>query len=263
MQSDDLTIETAMKTTGVCILLSLGMLVTACQEAPVTGRQQLVLISPEQATEMGTEAYKQILSESKISQDQSLRQRVQEVGSRIAAVVDRDKQYKWEFTVIEDATPNAFALPGGKVGVHTGLFKVAENDAQLAAVLGHEIAHVTVRHSAERISQQMVVQGGLLGLGAATGGEYVNVAKTAATLGLVLPFSRKQESEADQVGLRYMAEAGYDPHAAVKLWQNFAKAGGDRAPSFLSTHPAPDDRIERIQAQLADVMPIYEKNRRG
>ncbi|MGE0652309.1 MAG: M48 family metallopeptidase [Alphaproteobacteria bacterium] len=252
-----------MKTTGACILLSLGILVSACEQSPVTGRQQLVLISPEQATEMGTEAYRQILSESKISQDRSLRQRVEQVGSRIAAVVDRDNKYKWEFTVIDDATPNAFALPGGKVGVHTGLFKVTENDAQLAAVLGHEIAHVTVRHSAERISQQMVVQGGLVGIGAAAGGEYVNLAKTAATLGVVLPFSRKQESEADQVGLRYMAEAGYDPRAAVKLWQNFAKAGGDRAPTFLSTHPAPGNRIEQIQARLPEVMPIYKKNMRG
>lgn len=247
----------------VCAALTLAVLLGGCQQAPVTGRPQLLLISEEDAAKIGQEAYEQILAESKISQDRALTERMRTVGKRIAGVVDRDQGYDWEYTLIEDETPNAFALPGGKVGVHTGIFSVAKTDAQLAAVLAHEIAHVTVRHSAERISREMMVETGLLGLGAAAGGQYVQAAKAAATLGVVLPFSRKQESEADAVGLRYMAQAGYDPRQAITLWENFAKLGGERTPGFLATHPAPGDRAKEIQALLPEVMPIYEKSKQS
>lgn len=252
-----------MKKAAITLALALTLVIPACQDAPVTGRNQLILMSPEESAQMGKQAYRQILAESEISQDDGLTQRVQRVGTHIAEVVDRNRDFEWEFTLIEDETPNAFALPGGKVGVHTGLFKVVENDAQLAAVLAHEIAHVVVRHSAERISQQMAVQAGLLGLGVASGGDYVRLAQQAATLGVILPFSRKQESEADTVGLLYMAKAGYNPHAAVELWQNFKEAGGERPPQFLSTHPSPESRIEELKAQIPEVMPVYRKNRRS
>lgn len=232
----------------------------ACETAPVTGRQQLVLLSDSQATEMGLSAYQQILKESKLTTDKTLTERVRRVGQRIAAVSGRP-DLPWEFNVIQDDTPNAFALPGGKVGVNTGLFKVAQNDDQLAAVMAHEVGHAIARHSAERVSQQMALEVGLasLGLGAGSGAQYAQLAGAAATLGVVLPFSRKQESEADHIGVIMMAKAGYDPRAAVTLWQNFNKYGGDRTPEFLSTHPAPASRIQEIQALMPQALPIYEK----
>lgn len=242
----------------VCVVAASALL-SACQEAPITGRRQLVLISDQQATEMGVQAYQEIKSKQKISQNAELNARVQRVGRRIADAVGKGPA--WEFTLFEDPTANAFALPGGKVGVNTGLFQVAKNDAQLAAVLGHEIAHVTAAHSAERISQQALLNVGLQGLGAAGGGQQLaQLAAAAATLGVVLPFSRGQESEADEIGLHYMARAGYDPREAVTLWQNFEKAGGERPPQFLSTHPSPGNRVERLRALLPKVMPIWQQN---
>ncbi|MPY73561.1 MAG: M48 family metalloprotease [Alphaproteobacteria bacterium] len=237
-----------------------GVTVTGCETAPVTGRQQMILMSDSQATEMGLAAYQQILKESKISPDKAMNERVRRVGQRIAAVSGRP-DLPWEFNVIQDDTPNAFALPGGKVGVHTGLFKVAQNDDQLATVMAHEVGHAIARHSAERVSQQMALQLGLAGLGmAGSGAQLAQLAGSAATLGVVLPFSRKQEAEADHIGVIMMAKAGYDPRAAVTLWQNFGKLGGDRAPEFLSTHPAPASRIQEIQALMPEAMAVYEKS---
>jgi predicted Zn-dependent protease len=236
-----------------------GLALAGCETAPVTGRQQFVLLSDTQATEMGLTAYQQILKESKLSPDKALTERVRRVGLRIAAVSGRP-DLPWEFNLIQDDTPNAFALPGGKVGVNTGLFKVAQNDDQLAAVMAHEVGHAIARHSAERVSQQIALQAGLAGLGmTGSGAQYAQLAGTAATLGLVLPFSRQQESEADHIGVIMMAKAGYDPRAAVALWQNFNKLGGDRQPEFLSTHPAPASRIQQIQALMPQAMPIYEQ----
>ena len=239
--------------------VALGAALGGCETAPVTGRQQFILMSEDQATQMGLEAYKEILQQSKLSTDEELVERVRRVGQRIAAVSGRP-DLPWEFNVIQDDTPNAFALPGGKVGVNTGLFKVAENDAQLAAVIAHEIGHAIARHSAERVSQQMAVELGLAGLGmTGTGAQYAEFAGAAATLGVVLPFSRTQEAEADHIGVIMMAKAGYDPRAALALWQNFAKYGGERAPEFLSTHPAPASRIQEIQALMPEAMAIYQK----
>ena len=234
--------------------------VAACETAPITGRDQLVLLSEPQAAEMGQQAYAQILSEKPVVTNTEFSQAVQRVGRRVAQAIEGGQS--WEFNVIEDETPNAFALPGGKVGVHTGLAKVVENDAQLAAVLGHEIAHVTARHSAERVSQQLLVQQGVSVLGQATGtASLAQLAAAAATFGVVLPFTRSQESEADEIGLHYMARAGYDPRAAVRVWQNFDKLGGERPPEFLSTHPSPGNRITRLQNLLPKVMPIYQARR--
>jgi metalloendopeptidase OMA1, mitochondrial len=231
-----------------------------CQAAPVTGRNQLIVLPESQDAQMGLDAYQQILAESKVSTDQALNRRVQEVGRRIAAASPHP-EWEWQFTLIENDEPNAFALPGGKVGVNTGLFQVAENDAQLAAVVGHEVAHAIARHGAERMSQEVLVQAGLAGLGLATGPAYSEMAAQAATLVVTLPYSRTQESEADHIGLIYMAEAGYDPREAIALWQNFESFGGERPPEFLSTHPAPGSRIQNLQALLPEAMPIYEANR--
>lgn len=247
-------------------LAALGMcLLAGCETAPVTGRDQLIFLPESQDAQLGLEAYKEILANSKISDDPELNRRVKEVGRRIASV-SPNPEFDWRFTVIEDENPNAFALPGGKVGVNTGLFKVARNDDQLAAVMAHEVGHAIARHGAERVSQQLLIQGGLAGLGVTAGAEsantgaYVQVAAAAATLGLVLPFSRQQESEADHIGVRYMAEAGYDPRQAIELWKNFEAYGGDRPPEFLSTHPSPGTRIQRLQSLMPAAMEIYRAN---
>jgi metalloendopeptidase OMA1, mitochondrial len=248
----------------IAILLT-GWL-ASCETAPVTGRSQLILIPESEMNQLGVEAYKQIISKSKLSRDPTYTHPVEEIGRRIAAVSGHP-EYKWEFNVIEDPTPNAFALPGGKVGVHTGLFKVAKNKAQLAAVMGHEIAHAIVRHGAERMSQQLVVQGGLQGLdfvlgmsGTKSTSSYVQLAAAAATLGVILPFSRDQEAEADHIGLLYAAKARYDPRQAIELWKNFEAYGGDRAPEFLSTHPAPGSRIDRLEAMMPEAMAVYQQS---
>ncbi len=245
---------------SIAALAALGLL-AACQAAPITGRNQLIVLPKSQDAQMGLEAYQQILSESEISKDPALNRRVQEVGRRIAAASPHP-EWDWQFTVIENDEPNAFALPGGKVGVNTGLFQVAKNDDQLAAVMGHEVAHAIARHGAERMSQQVLMQAGLAGLGIATDQTTAGLAAQAATLVITLPYSRTQEAEADHIGLIYMAEAGYDPRQAIELWQNFESFGGNRPPEFLSTHPAPGSRIQNLQSLLPEAMPIYEANRR-
>jgi predicted Zn-dependent protease len=241
-----------MATAG-CIALA------ACESAPVTGRKQLVLLSDSQATEMGLTAYQKILKENKLSTDKAQVERVRRVGKRIAVASGRT-DLQWEFNVIQDDSPNAFALPGGKVGVNTGLFKVARNDDQLAAVMAHEVGHAIARHGSERMSQQMAVQAVVTGLGASDSlAQYSELAAMAATLGVILPFSRTQEAEADHIGVIMMAKAGYDPRAAVTLWENFAKLSGSRQPEFLSTHPAPSSRIENLKALMPEAMAIYQK----
>jgi metalloendopeptidase OMA1, mitochondrial len=240
--------------------LVLAGLLAGCQAAPVTGRSQLIVLPESQDAQMGLDAYQQILAESNVSTNQALARRVQEVGRRIAAASPHP-DWDWQFTLIENEEPNAFALPGGKVGVHTGLFQVAKNDDQLAAVMAHEVGHAIARHGAERMSQQVLMQAGLAGLGMASGPGYAQLAAQAATLVVILPYSRTQEAEADHIGLIYMAEAGYDPREAIALWQNFESFGGQRPPEFLSTHPAPGSRIENLQALLPQAMPNYEANR--
>ena len=245
------TVRTAF--VGLWIVAALA----ACQQAPVTGRQQLILLPESQDSQMGLQAYQQIKQESRISNDPELNRRVQTVGRRIAEVSPQP-EWQWEFTLFENDEPNAFALPGGKVGVHTGLFEVAQNDDQLAAVIGHEVAHAIARHGAERMSQGLLAQGlGAVAVGGGINPQIVEVAAQAATLGVILPYSRTQEAEADHIGLLYMATAGYDPREAITLWQNFDKLGGDRPPEFLSTHPAPGSRIERLQELMPDAMAIY------
>lgn len=238
--------------------MTLGLALVACAEAPHTGRQQLILLPDAQADQMGVQAYRQIKAQKSVSGDQRYVGPVNEIGRRIAEVSGRTDM-AWEFTVFEDPEPNAFALPGGKVGVNTGLFTVAENEAQLAAVMAHEIGHAIARHGAERASRQILVQVGQQVVGSQYPGA-ADVMAQAATLGLILPFSRSQETEADEIGLMLMARAGYDPRAAVDLWQNFEKAGGSRAPEFLSTHPAPGSRIALLNAMMPRALEEYERS---
>lgn len=240
------------------LLLAVGI-VAACATAPVTGRQQFILVSDSQATELGAQAYQQILAQRRVVRGTPQSRMVEEVGRDIAGVVDQP--YDWQFNLLQDSTPNAFALPGGKVGVHTGLFKVVNSPDQLAAVLAHEVAHVTARHSAERMSRELAIGAGLMGISVATSPGAADVVAQAATLGVVLPFSRTQELEADEIGLIYMAMAGYDPRAAIEVWQNFERLDSARPPEFLSTHPSPPNRIERLQALMPQALEIYQQRR--
>jgi len=206
---------------------------------------------------MGVQAYQDILRESRISRDAQMNATVARVAQRLARVVDVPGA-QWQYTVLEDATSNAFALPGGKIGVNTGMFKVAKTEGQLAAVLGHEIGHVMAHHSAERISREVAVQTGIGILGAATNtAQYSDLMAQAATLGLILPFSREQESEADEIGLINMARAGYDPREAVALWQNMESQSGGGTVEFLSTHPAPGNRIAHLQQVMPRALAEY------
>jgi len=244
-------------------LLCLAALVAGgCETVPITGRSQLQLVSGEQEVQMGAEAYKDILAKAKISTDPAANALVTRVGTRIAAATGRS-DLPWEFKVIDDPqTVNAFALPGGKVAVYTGILPITRDEAGLAVVLGHEVSHVMARHSAERISEQLGAELVAKGIGAAIG---LDPQITQAGAGLLvntllLPWGRKQESEADHLGLIYMAKAGYDPHAARDLWIRMAEASKGRArpPEFLSTHPSEETRVRQIEGWLPEAMRSYQ-----
>ena len=193
------------------------------------------------------------------------------VNALVRQLPPEQRKVAWETAVFVDAEPNAFALPGGKVGVNTGIFTVAKNQDQLAAVLGHEIGHVISRHHEERITRQMGTQAGLGILGALAGAKYGQTGTDAVSqfgsLGaqglILLPNSRTQESEADIVGQRIMAQAGFDPRQAVNLWQNMISAGGARQPQWLSTHPDPTNRIRELERDAPALMPTYEAARKA
>ena len=236
----------------------------ACQTVPLTNRSQLLLIPEGTELQMGLTSYQEILKKGRVSHDPALNDQVRRVGTRIAEATGRT-DYRWEFTVLEDKQVNAFCLPGGKVAVYTGILPVTHDDAGLAAVLGHEVAHAIARHGGERISQQLAVQGGLIAIQAALAGRDPGTMQlitaglgAGATVGLLLPWSRQQESEADHLGLIYMARAGYHPEAARDLWVRMASQGGARQPEFLSTHPLPQTRIAQIEAWLPEALQQYQ-----
>jgi metalloendopeptidase OMA1, mitochondrial len=246
-------------------LLAPLLLVAACSTVPYTHRTQLVLLSQAEDMQLGAAAYQQVLKKAKIVHDPQITGVVQRVGERIARVADKP-EYNWQFTVIDDATQvNAFALPGGKVAVYTGLFPIARDEAGLAAVLGHEVAHAIARHGAERMSQGLLLQIGAAGVAAATGGAspatqqaILQAYGLGSQLGVALPFSRSQEAEADHIGLILMAKAGYDPAAAIGLWERMEEASrGKSPPEWLSTHPAPSSREENIRGWLAEARTYY------
>ncbi|MEC9376004.1 MAG: M48 family metallopeptidase [Pseudomonadota bacterium] len=170
----------------------------------------------------------------------------------------------WEVEIFKDKSVNAFAMPGGKVGIYTGLFKTAKNQNQLAAVIGHEIAHVTLNHSLERANREMAKQSGLaIGQIIGISGDVIDAVAIGADIGLMMPYGRAQEGEADLLGLKYMASAGFDPRAAVQLWQNMSKVGGDSPPEFLSTHPSNSKRITDLSDLMPEAIAIYDQARRS
>ena len=239
--------------------------VTACETVPVTGRSQLMLLPEGAEVEMGLTAYREVLSKGKISGDSTLNAQVTRVGRRIAEATG--KNYQWEFRVLEDKQVNAFCLPGGKVAVYTGLLPLAQDDAGLAAVLGHEVSHAIARHGGERVSQGLLVQTGLAATQVALSRNDPRMVQSVTSLlgagaavGLLLPWSRAQESEADHLGLVYMAKAGYHPSAARDLWVRMAQAerGQGRPLEFLSTHPASETRIRQIEAWIPEALQYYQ-----
>lgn len=245
-------------------LLLSALLLTGCQNVPLTGRSQLQIVSEQQERRMALASFKEILAKEKLSRDPVLNERIQRIGMRIAAATGRT-DYEWEFRVIDDdKTLNAFCLPGGKVAVYTGLLPVAQDDAGIAAVIGHEVAHAIARHGGERLSQEILVAGATVATVMATQDVkkrdlYAGLLGAGAAVGFLLPYSRLHESEADRMGLIYMAKAGYDPRAAIGLWQRMAAEGKDRdrPPEFLSTHPADDTRIANLRRWLPEAQGYY------
>jgi predicted Zn-dependent protease len=253
---------------GFFTLLLLAL--PACSKAPYTGRDQLLLLSEGAELSMGAQSFRQLMKKNheKISRDPAIIGHVQRVGERIARA--SGKNYKWKFVVIkDDKTPNAFVLPGGKVFVYTGILSITLNEHGLATVLSHEVAHATARHGGERVSQTLLVNAGLAAvqIGLSKEGSRMSAQVMAAlgagvSVGILLPFSRLHESEADRIGLIYMAKAGYDPRRAVNFWKRMAaqarKSGGGRPPEFLSTHPSGATRISQIQRWMPEALRYYK-----
>ncbi len=242
----------------------------ACATSP-TGRKQLILVSDAQMVEMGITSFQQMKQSQQISHDQEVNQYVQCVSQAVIKGLPlKWQQISWEVVVFEEPSANAFALPGGKIGVHTGLLAVAETPAQLAAVIGHEVGHVISSHGAARVSQQLATEMGLSvadamvkqKINGSTERDLLMAGLGLGTqLGILLPYSRNDEREADILGMDFMANAGFDPEQNIVLWQNMAKAAGDnKQPQFLSTHPLPESRIQLLQKRLPLAVPLFQKS---
>lgn len=257
---------------GRTLIPSLILLVIflACATSP-TGRTQLLINSEAQMAEMGRAAFSDMQSRTPRSVDTQETAYVRCVASAITAILSPQELRpiavdRWEVELFEDPTANAFALPGGKIGVHTGLLDVAVTQGQLATVLGHEVSHVLARHGNERVSQSTLVQSGMVAAQILVGADTPEKQQLFGLLGLgmqygvLMPFSRAQESEADEIGILLMARAGFDPRESVALWQNMDRAsGGQSPPEFMSTHPSHSTRIGRLQAAMPVALRFYDQ----
>ena len=248
---------------------------SACTTNAVTGRSQLSLISENTLQQEAVSQYRTFLRENRVVGEGTSRdaEMVHRVGSRIANAITQYyssqgkanvlEGYKWEFNLVDNKDVNAWCMPGGKVVVYTGLFGVAQNEAQLAIVLGHEITHAVASHGQERISQAMLAQGlGVVGSGifgnSQAGNIFNNIYGPAATVGVLLPNSRNQELEADHYGLIFAAMAGYNPQEAIPFWTRMANSGGAKPPTFLSTHPTDSRRIQQIKSYMPEALKYYK-----
>jgi predicted Zn-dependent protease len=238
------------------------LLLAGCATSP-TGRSQLVLMPESEINQMGMQAFTTIKKETKVDSSTVTNRYVQ----CVAKAITREVGGNWEVVVFNDSDANAFALPGGKIGVYTGMLKVAENQDQLATVIGHEVAHVLARHSNERISQKFAVEQGLSLINAVanpqsgTGQTLMGLLGVGAQYGVLMPYSRIQESEADIMGLDLMAKAGFDPRESTRLWVNMARAGGGQPPEFLSTHPSHSTRISELNAHMPVALQLQSRAR--
>tara|TARA_A100001037_G_scaffold303422_2_gene337386 strand:+ start:8014 stop:8808 length:795 start_codon:yes stop_codon:yes gene_type:complete len=239
-------------------LLTLALL-WGCATSPL-GRNQLILFPTAEMDQMGAAAFQEMQEQTSASTDRQNNRYVQCVSHHIIQALPGERPDDWEVLVFDDGAVNAFALPGRKIGVYTGLLDVAENQDQLATVIGHEVAHVLANHSNERVSQAYLSQSGLQLIQIAAGGsspaqqQLYGLLGLGLQVGVLLPFGRTQESEADLVGLDLMANAGFDPRQSVNLWQNMSKQGGQRPLAFLSTHPSSTTRISNLNARMSAAM---------
>jgi len=248
---------------------------TSCSTVPLSGRQQLNLLPESQLVAMSMTSYDEFLSENKLSGNSKQTQMVKQVGNEIAAAVEaylnenglgsRVSGYEWEFNLIDDDVPNAWCMPGGKVVVYTGILPITKSEAGLAVVMGHEIAHAIARHGNERMSQGLLIETGGLALSAAidekpdeTKALFLAAYGIGTQVGISLPYSRSHETEADKLGLIFMAMAGYNPNEAVEFWKRMSQLGGQKPPEFLSTHPSDETRIQDLQAFLPEAMKYYK-----
>ncbi len=264
-----------MKTVVILATITL-FLFTQCSPVPVSGRRQLNLIPQSQMLALSFQSYEQFLDENQIVRGTEEARMVSTVGKRIQRSVEQYfraennlellEGFQWEFNLVQDSSVNAFAMPGGKTAVLTGILPVCEDANGLAVVLGHEIAHAVARHGNERMSQLLLVQLGGMALSEALS-EQPQLTQQLALIafgvgtqvGVLLPYSRIQESEADRLGLIFMAMAGYDPREAVGFWQRMEKQGGQSVPEFLSTHPSTENRIQDIRKLIAEAMKYYRE----
>ncbi|HEX7972111.1 MAG TPA: M48 family metallopeptidase [Thiobacillus sp.] len=255
-----------MKRTLVVIaLLAAGL--AGCQTNPVSGRTQLVLVSEEEAQASSSQAYAQTLNaaqkKGKLSTDAALNARVKRITDRLivqaGTMYPPSRSWNWSVAVIDDPALNAWCMPGGKMAIYTGIVrKLNLSDDEIAQIMGHEIAHALLGHGRERMSRAMAMQGGMM-LGSIVAGRDLSVLSPVADIALTLPNSRDNESEADRYGIELAARAGYDPHAAVRLWEKMGQTNGNGPPQFLSTHPSPGNRLQALNALVPQMMPIYEQ----
>ncbi|MDO6610351.1 M48 family metallopeptidase [Shewanella sp. 1_MG-2023] len=252
-----------MKKLVLTLLLPVLLAGCATTKSP-TGRSQVLLFDKTQMTEMGGQSFAAMKKEQKVSTDKQKIAYVSCIADRITAELP-DQSLQWEVVVFDSEQVNAFALPGGHIGVYTGLLTVASDEDQLATVIGHEVAHVLARHGNEQVSRAQMTNTGMqladvaLGAGGVSNKDmYMAGLGLGAQVGILLPFGRDQESEADELGLELMAKAGFNPAKSVILWQNMAKAGGEQGPELFSTHPSHSSRISDLQALQTKVTPLYQ-----
>ncbi len=260
----------------ICLFLIISI-ITACSTVPLTGRKQLNIIPASTMLSMSFGQYDDFLKNNKLSTNKKNTEMVKRAGKKIQVAVEKYfaqknlsnelQGYNWEFNLVESKDVNAWCMPGGKVVIYTGILPITKNETGLAVVMGHEIAHAVAEHGNERMSQGLITQFGGLALAKAvenkpkeTQALWMGAFGLGAQVGVLLPFSRLHESEADHLGLIFMALAGYDPNQAVKFWQRMAKMkGGQAPPEFLSTHPSDDTRINKIKNHLPEAMKYYKK----
>jgi len=259
---------------AVCVVF---LTLMACAEVPITHRRSLQLLPESELASLSLQEYDQVLKKSKLSTDRQKVEMVRKVGSKIAGSAEvflieaglksQIKNLNWEFNLIEDdKTVNAWVMPGGKAAVYTGILPYTRDETGLAVVLGHEVGHAIAGHGNERMSQGLLAQMGGIALAVAlsenstaTRNLFMQAYGAGATVGVLLPYSRLQESEADRIGLTLMARAGYDPREAIPFWERMNQQGGKRPPEFLSTHPAPESRIADIKKYIPEALAYYNK----
>lgn len=252
--------------------LAAALLLTACGAVPLTGRRQILLVSDQEIFEAGLTQYKEYVADATLSTDAAATSMVKAVGQKLATATEKYlvanglsselKNFEWEFNLVQDKQVNAFCMPGGKIVVYEGLLSVATSEAELAVVLGHEIAHAVAKHSNERMSQQIMAQYGMAVLGEALSEKSAAIQNTAMTVfglgaqvGLMLPYSRKHEYEADYMGIVFMELAGYDSTSALNFWKKMSMDQGE-ASDFLSTHPSDSKRISNLQKRIPEAKSI-------